>query len=145
MKALSLLQPWASLVVIGLKTIETRSWTTKYRGDLLIHASQGKAGSIFASEPPSTKYIKDFSKLPFGFIIGRVTLTNIMRMEKLDEDDVVLNRLTFEEKAFGEYSSGRYAWLLEEPVQFDVPLPARGMINLWEYPYPTSDDVKNNL
>jgi len=49
MKAISLLQPWATLVVTGVKTIETRSWGTKYRGPILIHASQGKAGSIFTS------------------------------------------------------------------------------------------------
>jgi activating signal cointegrator 1 len=43
MKALTLLQPWASLVAAGLKTIETRSWSTRYRGPLAIHASKGTA------------------------------------------------------------------------------------------------------
>ena len=41
MKALSLTQPWASLVVIGAKCYETRSWATNYRGPLAIHASKG--------------------------------------------------------------------------------------------------------
>lgn len=40
MKVISLLQPWATLAVIGQKKIETRSWSTKYRGPLLIHASK---------------------------------------------------------------------------------------------------------
>lgn len=40
MRALSLRQPWASLVTIGVKTIETRSWATKYRGPLAIHAAK---------------------------------------------------------------------------------------------------------
>ncbi len=40
MKAISILQPWASLVALGHKKIETRSWNTKYRGELLIHASK---------------------------------------------------------------------------------------------------------
>ena len=40
MKCLSLWQPWASLVVIGAKRFETRSWPTNYRGPLLIHAAQ---------------------------------------------------------------------------------------------------------
>jgi hypothetical protein len=39
MKALSLHQPWASLIGLGVKTIETRSWSTKYRGPLAVHAS----------------------------------------------------------------------------------------------------------
>lgn len=43
MKALTLHQPWASLVAEGVKTIETRSWSTKYRGQLAIHAGKTKA------------------------------------------------------------------------------------------------------
>lgn len=133
MKALSLLQPWATLVVIGVKTIETRSWGTKYRGPILIHASQGKAGSIFASEPPFKKYIHEFKKLPFGSIIGQATITNVIRVEDLGMNVELINRLTMEEKAFGDYSEGRYAWILEDAVQFDNPIPARGTLSIWEY------------
>ena len=43
MKVISVLQPWASLIVMGAKKIETRSWQTKYTGELLIHASLGKS------------------------------------------------------------------------------------------------------
>jgi len=49
MKALTIRQPWASLVATGVKTIETRSWSTKYRGPLAIHA--GKVGASFHSQP----------------------------------------------------------------------------------------------
>jgi hypothetical protein len=56
--------------VTGVKTIETRSWGTLHRKAILIHASQGKAGSIFGYEPAFRKYIPDFKKLPFGAIIG---------------------------------------------------------------------------
>ena len=41
MKALSLTQSWATLVTIGAKKLETRSWPTYYRGPLLIHAAKG--------------------------------------------------------------------------------------------------------
>ncbi len=119
MKAISLLQPWATLVVLGLKTIETRSWGTKHRGPILIHASQGKAGNLFALEPTFKKYIPDFTKLPFGAIIGQATITNVVRVEHLEMTDEVINRLTMEEKAFGDYSEGRYAWVLEDHLQFD--------------------------
>jgi len=67
MKALSLPQPWAMLVIMGVKEIEKRSWSTAYRGPMLIHASKGKAGEIFAHEPPFKKYIPDFKQLPFGY------------------------------------------------------------------------------
>lgn len=135
MKALSLLQPWATLVVIGAKKIETRSWQTQHRGKLLIHASTGKAGSIFVNELPFKKYIEDFNKLPFGAIIGMVSLIDIVRTEELFLDDTEMNKLTMEEKAFGDYSSGRFAWILEYPVQFATSIPARGSLRLWNYNY----------
>ena len=114
MKALSLLQPWASLVLIGVKEIETRSWSTSYRGPLLIHSSKGKAGEIFADELPFKKYITDFKNLPFGYIVGKVTLTDVIRIGTgllSYANDETLNKLSMEEKAFGDYSPGRFAWL----------------------------------
>ena len=133
MKALSLLQPWASLVVTGAKKLETRSWTTGYRGELLIHASTGKAGALLAAEPPFSKYIHDFAQLPFGAIIGQVVLTDIVRIEHLQFPDAMLNKLTLEEKAFGDYAYGRYAWVMEEPIQFPRPIFMKGTLGLWEY------------
>lgn len=134
MKAISLLQPWASLVVMGIKTIETRSWGTKYRGPILIHASQGKAGSIFAEERAFKKYIPHFKNLPFGAIIGQATITDVIRIENLNLPEELINRLTMEEKAFGDYSEGRYAWILSDHIQFKNPIPARGTLSIWEYP-----------
>ena len=131
--ALSLLQPWASLVVMGLKTIETRSWRTAHRGALLIHASLGKKGKILATEPPFSKYIPDFDALPFGAIIGQVQLDDVVPVEHLFYTDAKLSALTLEEKAFGDYTKGRYAWLLSEPVMFDEPVPVKGGLGLWKY------------
>src|SRR3954467_5168870 len=121
MKTLSLLQPWASLVIMGLKKIETRSWKTGYRGSLLIHASLGKKGSILCTENPFKKYIHDFNLLPFGAIIGKVVLEDVLPVEHLLISDHELAALTMEEKAFGDYSTGRYAWILSEPEIFKNP------------------------
>jgi activating signal cointegrator 1 len=133
MKALSLLQPWASLVVTGAKQIETRSWSTKHRGGLLIHASTGKAGAVLTSEPPFSKYIHNFNQLPFGAIIGQVVLTDVIRVEELHLSDTAINHLTLEERAFGDYTNGRFAWMLEEPVLFSKPILVKGTLGLWEY------------
>ena len=133
MKAISLLQPWASLVIMGVKTIETRSWQTPYRGELLIHASRGKKGGILCTEPPFRKYIPNFSQLPFGALIGYVTLQKIVPVEMLCLSSDTLAALTLEEKAFGDYTKGRYAWILAEPVLFEKPIPAKGTLGLWNY------------
>ncbi|RYZ30881.1 MAG: ASCH domain-containing protein [Chitinophagaceae bacterium] len=132
-KALSLLQPWASLVVMGLKTIETRSWQTAHRGSLLIHASLGRKGKILSAEPPFSRYIPDFDALPFGAIVGEVQVEEIVPVETLFYSDAKLAALTLEEKAFGDYSSGRYAWLLSEPIMFDEPIPVKGGLGVWTY------------
>jgi activating signal cointegrator 1 len=133
MKALSLLQPWASLVVMGVKQIETRSWATPHRGTLLIHASAGKAGSTFASGLPFTKFIRDFRKLPFGCVIGQVTLIDIVPVEHIWLPGIEMEKITLEEKAFGDYSAGRFAWILADAVEYENPLPARGQLRLWDY------------
>lgn len=134
MKVLSLLQPWATLVVMGIKKIETRSWSTNHRGTLLIHASKGKAGSIFADASLFKNYIHDFNKLPFGAIIGQVELVNVIRTEALGMSDEHINKLTIEEKAFGDYESGRYAWILEEAVMFEQAFYCRGSVSVWNCP-----------
>ena len=132
MKVLSLLQPWATLVVIGAKRIETRSWNSSHRGELLIHASRGKAGGLIALESPFKKYIPEFSSLPFGSIIGKVTLEDIFPIEQFDLPHTTLNELTLEERAFGDYTAGRYGWIFSNAEAFETPIPARGHLYLWE-------------
>ncbi len=133
MKVLSFLQPWASLTVMGFKKLETRSWSTSHRGDLLIHASLGKSGALLAKEPPFIKHITDFSKLPFGAIIGKAVLTDIIKVESLHLSTEAINRLSMEERAFGDYSNGRFVWVLEEPEVFSQPIPVKGTLGLWSF------------
>jgi hypothetical protein len=133
MKVLSLLQPWATLLIMGVKKIETRSWCSRYRGELLIHASSGKKGSVLVTEPPFKKYINHFNALPFSAIIGKVILEDIVPVDELQFSDGHINSLTLEEKAFGDYTKGRYAWILSEPIAFDAPIFIKGSLGLWEY------------
>ncbi|HJW18587.1 MAG TPA: ASCH domain-containing protein [Flavisolibacter sp.] len=133
MKVLSFLQPWASLTVMGLKKLETRSWSTRHRGDLLIHASMGRSGALLASEPPFSKYIPDFSRLPFGAIIGKAVLIDVIKVELLHLSEATINRLSLEERAFGDYSNGRYVWVLEEPEIFRKPVMTKGTLGLWNF------------
>ena len=98
MKVLSILQPWASLCVTidpktgrAAKQIETRSWNTKYRGDLLIHASASKkeANEMIWKYPFNKVLVECFERvrepniedLPFGVIIGKVTLIGVIPTE----------------------------------------------------------------
>lgn len=123
------MQPWATLLVMGIKKIETRTWTTSFRGELLIHASKSKAGRLFVETPAVSQYINNFHSLPLGGIIGQATLRDIIRIHHENTgDDVIL-----EENAFGDRQQVKYHWLFEDAVLFDEPIPATGKLGLWEW------------
>ncbi len=97
-KVLSILQPWASLCVLGHKKIETRSWNTKYRGELYIHASKKWTQQLYDTiiEIGADKCLSEsgfsFTKVsnrtmqtnfPFGAIIGKVDLFDTATTEEL--------------------------------------------------------------
>lgn len=147
MKVLSLTQPWATLVVLGAKEIETRSWTTSYRGPLLIHASKsypGWAKECAAEEPFYSALrpggIYSYPELGCGHIIGQVELHKCIRTSDVTE-------ISQNEREFGDYAPGRFAWLLMNPLRLP-PIPAKGSLGLWEFEMPemprvlTADDIE---
>jgi len=127
---LSLMQPWAQLVVLGEKEYETRSWKTNYRGELYIHSS----AKLFQADLELCrqnhffkKAVPDLSKLKTGFIIGKVDLVDCMAVEELD------GRISKKETVFGDYSPGRFAWRLENATMLDKPIETRGALSIWQY------------
>ena len=125
MKALTIKQPWATLIMQGDKRFEFRSWQTKYRGDLLIHAGKGIDKEAMKR---LAKYIpKD---MPSGKILGKVTLVDCIKCDDdfkgkcLKENKDVYAIITFIEK---------FAWQLENAEVFDEPIEAKGKLSLWEY------------
>lgn len=130
-KGLTLTQPWASLVVLGEKAWETRSWRTKYRGPIAIHAAKTLPRSAKRLAESDPYYVTTLGKypirwLPLGAIIGTVELVEIERVEAVVGIDIGRK-----EEAFGDYSPGRWAWQLANPVVFDEPMPWRGALGLW--------------
>lgn len=130
-KALSLKHPWAMLVMAGLKTIETRSWKTHYRGTLLIH--NGLKWDDRDEDPVSREFvingcmfvIDGYKGPPLpcspGCILGTVELKDCRPMTKEDEP-----------KAGVSCVPGRFAWILEHPQVFDVPVPFKGRLGLFD-------------
>lgn len=145
MKALTLTQPWATLVAIGAKRIETRSWSTPYRGPLAIHAAKGMpryAVDAFLCEPFYNEtlvpagYVSS-SMLPRGTVIATARLVRLlpttMSRPALDEIMAAEGIDPERERAFGDYTPGRWVWLLREVVMLPEPIPARGALGLWEW------------
>ncbi len=143
MKVITLMQPWATLVVIGAKNIETRSWNTKYRGDILIHASSKKPSNELMEYMGHWLSVAGYSKHPevYGAIIGKVELLETEKTESILFDASHGHNkynLTDQEKAFGDYCPGRYGWILGGNEKFKFPIFIKGMLGLWNFPMTNS-------
>jgi hypothetical protein len=165
MKALSLTQPWASLVAIGAKRIETRSWGTRYRGPLAIHASKGfpkwaqetcdekpfygvliKAGLLWpmGDETLTHRAVERYLTMPLGAFVAVATLNDVGLITPGGR--VFLGAsgtkcVADDELAFGDYTPGRWAWLLADVKRLPEPIPCKGALGLWT----VSDDIARQL
>lgn len=135
MKALTLTQPWASLVACGRKRIETRGWSTSYRGPLAIHAAKGypRWAREFAEEERAFARVPE--QLPLGAIVATCRLARVFQV---GADDAmvpadVLALLSLQETLYGDYSAGRFGWVLADVVALAEPIPARGSLGLWDW------------
>ena len=158
MKALTLTQPWASLIAVGAKRIETRSWYTQFRGPLAIHAAKG-----FTADDKEACYTPQFraalapvlsvhlpieSQLPFGKIVCVCELLGCFPTSKLIWDEANNDVQSdfwprgFElidannKYMFGNYEPGRFAWLLGNIRPLPVPIETRGKQGLFEWTPP---------
>lgn len=136
--ALTLWQPWAWLIVEGVKEFETRGWATKYRGPLAIHAAARKPnrselnlGIITALDERG--HSGDLKSLPLGCVVCVVDMVDCWPV------DVAAHRMTAErwvqECKYGNYTPGRYAWKLANVRKFPA-IPAKGAQGLWRWTVP---------
>lgn len=110
-KAISIRQPWAHLIVSGHKPIENRSWSTTYRGPLLIHASLSTSE---LSQDIAGRYgvAIDANSLQFGGLIGVVELIDVITHSS------------------SPWFSGPFGWVLTAPRKIDF-IPLRGRLGLF--------------
>lgn len=141
MKVLSVWQPYAQLLATGYKHIETRSWRTNYRGEILIHAAKkpyAQVERLMTAE--SKKQVRDTLRLDStdwndqirtGAIIGKAKLTDCKLID--DAYFQFMKDLCPEEFLYGDFMPGRYAWVFEEPELFKNPLSISGRQGLWNW------------
>ena len=145
MKVLTLTQPWATLVAIGANLIETRDWPTRYTGPLAIHAAKGfpREARELCGERPFRDALaaagySSAGQLPRGAVVAVANLESLLvcRPSTLREIRARSKRgeLPPHEAEFGDFSDGRYGFVLGDVRRVEPPLPARGMLGLWELP-----------
>lgn len=148
MKALSLKQPWASLVAIGAKGIETRDWATPYRGPIAIHASKkfDVADQYLLRESAFARALgaaglRAPSDLPCGAIVATAVLSECVRFP-MSEKVWRLAARGADEIYFGDFTTGRYGFVLVGVRALPTPIPCRGALGLWDVPAELLDQLR---
>ena len=127
MKVITIKQPWATLITEGLKEYEFRTWKTKYRGDILIHAGKGvdkKAMEMY-------KHLN--LEYPSGCIIAKATIKDCILIDKKmkqllkSKDDSIYHNIVRQND-----DVITYGFKLED-VEKIKPIYINGKLSLWDY------------
>jgi hypothetical protein len=144
-KALSLYQPWASAMAAGIKTIETRGWSTDYRGELAIHAAKRWAGdqlqfwidTIMAFPEIEAAFarigIRHYLDLPFGKIVTRVNLVHVASTSAAPPD-YLRTSISPYDQVLGDFGPGRFAWFTTRNIPLAEPIAVIGRQTLFDWP-----------
>lgn len=139
--SLSLWEPWATLMAIGAKTIETRSWSTSYRGPLLICASarrNRKELVALFTHPHFADALED-EPLNYRHAVALVDLDGCETTSRPRFWSEELKRRYRIEESFGDYSAGRFAWLTSGRRRLK-PFPVKGKQGLFKVKMPEFQD-----
>lgn len=164
MMALSVRQPWASLIVAGIKRVENRTWTTDYRGPLLVHASLDGEDADEVDDPRlplltelSRLYDAKSGAIKKGARFYRVDADGaLVRLRDFTEDEEreedfllghedglpfggIIGAVMLEDVV--RDSDDRFAergffhWIFDKPVELSCPeFQVNGKLRLWDFP-----------
>lgn len=158
MKAITIREPWAALSATGHKHYETRSWATKYRGPIAIHAGK-QLDDAFKDEHVAKQLQRcgitpeNVKDLPLGAVIATADLVNVWHIVEnkakhipigivsLSTDKQASDFFDFfvpteKEIALGYWVPGNYAWELQNVKILPEPIPAKGKQGLWDWEPP---------
>ncbi len=127
MKAITIEQPFATLVAMGEKTIETRAWSTDYRGPIAIHSKETYKAvkDAYICSVIDTHGL-DVESLPKGKIIATAKLVDCRKIETQSIP-------CYPQLAFSTFNPGWYELIFEEILLLEKPIPADGSSGLWDW------------
>lgn len=129
-RALSIKQPWAWLIVAGIKDVENRSWPVSFRGRLYIHASENFDNVSYSSildrltlgQAHEFLTVKRAGAFRRGMIIGEATLTDC-KYRFPDENDDLYSPW---------HERGMYGFIFADPLIYDKPIPYKGQLRIFK-------------
>ena len=149
MKAITIWEPWATLIALGYKRVETRSWSTTWRGEIAIHAARTMKHCSFynVNELCRRAGISDeerdhlvLSVRP-GHVVAVASLVDVWTTEKVIAYDLISDR----ERALGDYGPNRYSWKIEDVRRIPRPFSAIGRQQIWNLSEDESERVRAQL
>lgn len=161
MKAISLWQPWASAIALGVKKIETRSWKTRELGEIAICSAQKRTPELaeifkelLEAHAAARRAFEDlvgldnlgafgrvpFDSLPFGKVVAVADLNMVGDVEFFD-----LDKVSEQEKAFGDYSAARCLWFFKSVKRLATPVPVIGRQQMFNLPADVEVAVRAQL
>jgi ASCH domain. len=123
MKALTIRQPWAELIVSGRRAFEVRNWKPDYSGWILVHA-----GKKFDEEAASRLNLSA-AELTFGAIIGKVHIDDCIEFTQESWENLRPQHLEW-----ADFQPGTFGWHLSHAIKFERPIPWSGSLGLFEVP-----------
>ena len=132
MKALSVSQPFADLIILGKKTIELRKWNTNFRGEFLIHAP-------LKIRTKDCKRLKINKKLVTGVIVGKAELYDVKKYNSIKEIRTD-KKFHFAGK---DFHNKKFGFILKNAKPFRIPIPWKGQLGFFEVKLP-KNVIKNS-
>ena len=124
MRAISLWQPWASLIADGRKSIETRHWPTAVRGPVAIHAA------MKVDKEACREFGYDPKTIPRGAVLCVVDFSDCVRFPHPSAPP----------DEYGDFHEGRYGFVMQLTEVFPEPIPAKGMQGFWFWEAPAGKE-----
>jgi hypothetical protein len=124
--ALAIQQPWAELILRGIKTLEVRSRPTQLRGTIYLYASK-RPSPLAAAAAATRRWNTDIDTLPRGKVVGLVDVIDCRPSRPSDRQAACVP---------AELLKEQFVYQLDHPRRFDVPQPARFLpYGVWFYPF----------
>ena len=145
-KCLSMHQPWASLVIEGIKRFEGREWDIDYRGILWIHSTSKKPDQeLIDSVEKQYKILYEKCKKPPKFpkryptsaLLGCVDLVDVIKRQDYVK---IMNNTVIQEK-----SDSNYQFVVKNPQKLDIPIKMPGQPKLWELDFDSFQRIKDSV
>ena len=158
MKAISLHQPWASLIAAGIKTIETRSWAPPKAligQRIAIHAAKKKMPWPYNpqkhSDVPELQALASVGSPPIhhGVVVATAVMVSALQVSKVSDGFALYSPRTcrgpqpsypyIRIDPYGDFTVGRWLWFLEDIEKLDPPVPATGHQGFWNWTPDTNE------